>query len=185
MSEESLVTMAKHSMAWSTALSILIVVAGVMAIFLPMVAGVAATILIGWLLTICGVAHLIFGWHTREMGGLTWGILLGIVYLVAGIYLLLHPIAGLAALTLVLGAYLFAEAILEFILAWRLRHLHGSAWLVFDGIVTLILSALIWTTWPSSSPWAIGTLLGISMIFSGSSRLAVLSAARRVLALPA
>jgi uncharacterized membrane protein HdeD (DUF308 family) len=182
MSTASLATMAKHSMAWSTALSILIIVAGIMAILVPMAAGIAATILIGWLLAFAGVVHLIFGWHTREVGGLIWGLLLGIVYLVAGIYLLVHPISGLAALTLILGAYLFAEAILEFVLAVRLRPLGGSGWLVFDGVATLIMSILIWATWPSSSPWVIGTLIGVSMIFSGSSRLAVVSAARRVFA---
>lgn len=182
MSAESIVTLAKRSMAWATALSTLIIVAGVMAIFVPLAAGIAVTILIGWLLAFCGAAHLVFGWHTRAVGGLIWGLLLGIVYLVAGIYLLLHPIRGLVALTLVLGAYLFAEAILEFVLAWRLRPLGGSGWLLFDGIATLILCILIWATWPSSSPWFIGTLLGISMVFSGASRLALLSAARGIFA---
>ena len=42
--------------------------------------------------------------HTRWRGTL-WGILLGILYVVAGGYLLLNPVAGLAALTLVLAVY--------------------------------------------------------------------------------
>jgi uncharacterized membrane protein HdeD (DUF308 family) len=182
MSTASLTTIARHSMAWSTALSILIIVAGIMAILVPMAAGIAATILIGWLLVFAGGLHLIFGWHTREAGGLVWGLLMGLVYLAAGIYLLVHPVSGLAALTLILGSYLLAEAILEFVLAARLRHVGGTGWLIFDGIATLIMSILIWATWPSSSPWVIGTLIGVSMIFSGSSRLAVVSAARRAFA---
>jgi uncharacterized membrane protein HdeD (DUF308 family) len=48
--------------------------------------------------------------------------------------------------------------------------------------VTLIFSILIWTTWPSSSEWVIGTVVGVSMIFSGASRLGVLSRARHGLA---
>jgi uncharacterized membrane protein HdeD (DUF308 family) len=185
MSTNSLVTMARHSMAWSTTLSILIIVAGIAAIFVPLAAGIAATILVGWLLVFAGVMHLIFGWHIRGVGGSIFGFLLGLVYLAVGIYLLIHPVAGLAALTLGLGAYLFAEAILEFVLAWRLRPLGGSGWLIFDGVATLILSLLIWMTWPLSTPWFIGTLVGISMIFSGASRLAILSAARRALPQPA
>jgi uncharacterized membrane protein HdeD (DUF308 family) len=179
MSTSPIVTMAKHSLTWSTFLAVFIIVAGVLAIIVPPAAGIAATILIGWLLVFSAVTHFIFAWHTRSAGGLTWGILLGIVYMVAGIYLLVHPIPGLAALTLVLAAYLTAEAVIEFVLAWRLRPLGGSGWLIFDGAVTLVLAILIWTTWPSSSEWAIGTLLGISMIFSGSSRLALVTAARR------
>jgi uncharacterized membrane protein HdeD (DUF308 family) len=113
------------------------------------------------------------------MGGLAWAILLGLIYVLAGFYTLLHPLAGLAALTLMLGAYLSVQAILEFVLAWHLRRLGASAWLVFNGVVMLLLAAAIWTTWPSSSEWVIGTLLGVSLIFSGAGRLAVLSAARR------
>ncbi|HKN22521.1 MAG TPA: DUF308 domain-containing protein [Terracidiphilus sp.] len=181
MSDNSIVTMEKHSISWSMALSILIIVAGFLAIVVPPAAGIAATILIGWLLVLCGAVHLGIGWHLRKVGGLTWAILLGAAYLFAGFYTLLHPVAGLAALTLILGAYLFAEAILEFALAWKLRPVGGSGWLMFDGVVTLIFSILIWTTWPSSSAWVIGTIVGVSLIFSGVSRLAMLSAARRAI----
>jgi uncharacterized membrane protein HdeD (DUF308 family) len=58
----------------------------------------------------------------------------------------------------------------------------GSSWLLLDGIVTLILAILIWRSWPSSSEWVIGTLVGISMVFSGVSRLSLSLAARRVTA---
>ena len=122
-SEQSIATMEKHSIAWSKALSILIIVAGVLAIAVPPAAGIAATILIGWLLVFGGAAHLVFGWHTRKVGGLAWAILLGLIYVLAGFYTLLHPLAGLAALTLMLGAYLSVQAILEFVLAWHLRRL--------------------------------------------------------------
>ena len=180
MSDNSIVTMEKHSIAWSKAMSVLIILAGTLAIAVPPAAGIAATILIGWLLVFAGAAHFAFGWHTRKMGGLVWGILLGLAYLIAGIYILIHPVAGLAVLTLALGAYLFAEAILEFALAWKLRPVGGSGWLFFDGVVTLIFSILIWRTWPANSAWVIGTVVGVSMIFSGVSRLGVLAAARRL-----
>lgn len=178
MSDNSIATMGKHSMTWSKAMSAVIILAGALAIAVPPAAGIAATILIGWLLVFAGLAHLAFGWHTRAVGGLLWGILLGLAYLIAGIYILIHPVAGMAVLTLALGAYLFAEAILEFVLAWKMRPVGGSGWLFFDGVVTLIFSVLIWRTWPANSAWIIGTVVGVSMIFSGVSRLGVLAAAR-------
>jgi uncharacterized membrane protein HdeD (DUF308 family) len=95
-------------------------------------------------------------------------------------YLLRHPAAGLASLTFALAIYLFAEAILEFILGLTLRILPGSRWLLFDAVVTLILAVMIWRAWPSSSAWAIGTLVGVSMLFSGFPRLMLSLAARRV-----
>ena len=48
------------------------------------------------------------------------------------------------------------------------------------GIITLILGLLVWRQWPSSSLWVIGTLVGISMIMTGTTRLMISLAARRV-----
>jgi uncharacterized membrane protein HdeD (DUF308 family) len=94
--------------------------------------------------------------------------------------LLFRPVGGLASLTLALAIYLFAEGVLELILSFRLRPMPGSRWLLFDGIITLILAVMIWRTWPSSTEWVIGTLVGISMLFSGISRLMLSLAARSV-----
>ena len=182
MSATSLVTIAKQSVGWSIVLSILMILAGVLAIVIPPAAGIAVTILVGWLLIFSGAAHLVFGWHTRSAGAFIWELLLALIYILVGVYLLLHPVAGLASLTLGLTIYLFAEGILELILSFRLRPMPGSRWLLFDGIVTLILAILIWRTWPSSTAWVIGTLVGISMLFSGVSRLVLSLAARSVVA---
>jgi uncharacterized membrane protein HdeD (DUF308 family) len=170
----------KKVLVWSVVLSILMILAGCLAIVVPAAAGIAITIFVGWLLIFSGVAHFVFGWHTRSNGGLILELLLGIAYIAVGVYLLMNPIAGLASLTLALAMYLLAEGILELILSFRLRPVPGSGWLLFDGIVTLILSVMIWRTWPSNSPWVIGTIVGISMLFSGIARLMLSLAARRL-----
>jgi len=41
---------------------------------------------------------------------------------------------------------------------------------------------MIGRSWPWSSEWAIGTLIGISMLFAGISRLSLALAARKVVA---
>ena len=109
------------------------IVAGILAIIVPPASGIAVTILLGWLLVFCGAAHLAYAWETRHSGGLWWGLLLGVIYIAAGGYISLHPMAGLASLTLVLAAYLLVESILEFILAYQLRPLTrvglaGAGW---------------------------------------------------------
>ena len=180
MSASSIGTIVKQSLGWSIGLSVLMIVAGILAIVVPPAAGIAVAILVAWLLVFSGVAHLVFAWHTRTAGGFFWELLLGVVYIFVGVYLLLHPVAGLASLTLALAIYLFAEGILEFILSFRLRPMPGSNWLLFDGVITLILAVMIWRTWPSSTEWVIGTLVGISMLFSGITRLMLSLAARQV-----
>jgi uncharacterized membrane protein HdeD (DUF308 family) len=173
-------TIVRESVGWSIALSLLMILAGIVSIVMPPAAGIAIAILVGWLLAFSGAAHLVFAWHARGTGGVLWEILVGILYLFTGVYLLRNPGAGLASLTLALAIYLFAEGVLELLMSFLLRLLPGSGWLTFDGIITLILAVLIWRSWPSSSAWVIGTLVGISMLFSGMARLMLSLAARKL-----
>src|ERR1700693_1877977 len=180
MSDPSVGTIVKKSVGWSIGLSVLMIVAGLLAIAVPQAAGIAVNILVAWLLVFSGAAHLVFAWHTRTTGGMLWELLVGFLYIFIGAYLLVHPVAGLASLTLALAIYLFAEGVLELILSFRLRPMPGSSLLLFDAIITLVLAIMIWRTWPSSTEWVIGTLVGISMLFSGVSRLMLSLAARSV-----
>jgi len=177
----TLSALAPKAINWSIALSILLIIAGLIAIVVPEISGVAITLIFGWLMIVSGITHFIFAFKTHTTGGLIWEILIGIIYTFTGFYLILHPIAALFALTLILACYLFFEAIVEFIQFVQLRPRHGAGWLAVDGIITLILAIMIWRSWPASSVWVIGTLVGISMIFSGFSRLMLSLAAKRVL----
>jgi uncharacterized membrane protein HdeD (DUF308 family) len=171
---------AHKSIGWSIALSVLLIIAGLFAILIPPITGLGVTIFIGWLIILSGITHLVFAFKVHATGRKIWEILLGLVYLCAGVYLILHPVAGLLSLTLILAIYLFVEGIIELILGFHLRPTPGWVWTVFDGVITLILAIMIWRTWPSSTAWAIGTLVGISMLFSGFSRLMLSLSARRL-----
>jgi uncharacterized membrane protein HdeD (DUF308 family) len=182
MSATSAAVFVKKSIGWSIGLSILMIAAGILAIASPLAAGIAVNLLVAWLLIFSGCVHLAFALYTRGAGGFLWELLVAFLYGFIGVYLLVHPVAGLASLTIALAIYLFVEAILEFVLGFTLRPLPGSGWLLFDGIITLILAVMIWRTWPSSMGWVIGTLVGVSMLFSGASRLAISLAARNITA---
>ncbi|QNI36209.1 HdeD family acid-resistance protein [Edaphobacter albus] len=172
---------AHRTVNWSIFLSILLILAGFFTLLLPFIGGIGLTIFVGWALIISGVAHLVFAWKSHTTGGKVWEFLVGLAYLFAGIYLILHPVAGLASLTLLLAFYLFFEGIFEVIGYFQVRPRHGAGWLLVDGLITLLLAWMIWRHWPSSSVWAIGTLVGISMLFSGFSRLMLSMSAKRVL----
>jgi len=167
---------------WSIVLSVLMIAAGILAICVPLIAGVAVTAIVGWLLIFSGLLHLAFAWRAGRAGGVLWELLLGIVYGAIGLYLLVSPVAGLASLTLAIALYLLLEGILELVLSFQLRPAPGAGWLLVDGIVTLVLAVMIWSTWPSSAVWVVGTLVGISMFFSGITRLMLSVAVRRITA---
>ena len=105
--------------------------------------------------------------------------LLALIYGAAGVFMLMNPLAGLVTLTLVLAVFLLIEAALETALYFQVRGKINAGWILFDAIVTLILAILIWSQWPSSSLWFIGTIVGISLIFSGISRITLASAMGR------
>jgi uncharacterized membrane protein HdeD (DUF308 family) len=111
---------------------------------------------------------------------LIWRLLVGLAYIFIGGYLLTHPLLGVASLTLLLASLFLIEGVLDIVLYAKLRPARGAVWLLFDGLVTLLLSLLIGVHWPSSSAWAIGTLVGVSMIMSGVARVMMSSAVRRL-----
>jgi uncharacterized membrane protein HdeD (DUF308 family) len=173
---------AKESVGWSIAFAILLIVIGLLCLAAPVWAGVAVTAVVGWLLIFGGIAHLILAWHVRGIGSHIWEALVGLAYIFAGVYVLVHPLAGLVGLTLFLGFYLLFKGIFELFMGLRLRPLPGSGWLLVDAAITILLAILIWMHLPSSAGWAIGTLLGVAILFSGISRLALSMSARRALA---
>jgi uncharacterized membrane protein HdeD (DUF308 family) len=172
-----------HSTAnWSAVLSGLMILSGVVAIALPMIAGVAVALVVGWLLIFSGGLHLAYAWRGGHASAVVWEILLGMAYLAIGFYVLANPVAGLASLTVAIAAYLFAEGILELVLSFKVRPLPGASWLLLDGAITLVLAMMIAGTWPSSAAWVAGTLVGLSMFFSGITRLMMSLAVRRITA---
>jgi len=171
---------AQKSIGWSIALSVLLIVMGLLAIAAPLVAGVAVTSVVGWLIVFGGVMHLVFAWHVRGAGEYVWELLVGVLYLVVGEFVVWHPLAGLVGLTVVLGSYLLAKGIFELVLGFRLRPVPGSGWLLVDAVISLVLAGMIWWHLPSAAAWVVGTLVGFGILFSGISRLALSLAAKRV-----
>jgi uncharacterized membrane protein HdeD (DUF308 family) len=159
---------------------IIMVICGILAIALPLGSSVGIVIVLAWLILFAGVSHLIFAFQSNSIGGFLWKVLLAIVYGFAGFYMLMHPLLGVLSLTLVLAVFLVFEGMVEIVLYFNLRQSANAGWVLFDGIITLVLGFLIWRRWPSSSVWVIGTLVGISLIFSGISRLMLSSTVRRV-----
>jgi len=145
----------------------------------PFLAAIAVNGFIAWLIVLAGVVHLILAFHAHGAGSLIWKLLVGLAYLFFGGYLIMHPVLGVASLTLVLASLFLIEGILNIVLFFKMRSVAGSSWVLVDGIITLLLGLMIYMQWPSSSAWAIGTLVGVSMIISGVTRAMLLLAVRK------
>jgi uncharacterized membrane protein HdeD (DUF308 family) len=170
----------KRASGTSLALSIILIVFGLLAIALPMVSSIGVAIVIGWMVIFAGIAQLVHAFQSTGVGPIVWKVLVALIYLVAGFSLIARPAAGVAGLTLVLGVFLFAEGIADVVAYFATRKSGNSPWMLLDGIITLILGFLIWNRWPSSSLWVIGTFVGISMVMTGTTRFMMALAVRKL-----
>jgi uncharacterized membrane protein HdeD (DUF308 family) len=172
-------TVIGKSSGWSVVLSVLMILAGILAIVVPPVAGIAVTVFVAWLLVFSGAMHFVYGWHAGGTA-MIWEIFLAIAYTVMGVYMLFHSYRRVAAFTFALGTYLVLESLFELMLALRLRPIPSRGWVFLDSIITLILAIMIWRTWPARTDWVIGVLVGISMLFNGVTRLMISLTARKL-----
>jgi uncharacterized membrane protein HdeD (DUF308 family) len=179
MAQSSPVEMVRHASTISILWGVLLIVFGMVAVGMPLLAAVAVNALVAWLIVLAGVVHLMLAFRVHQAGSVIWKVLVGIAYLCFGGYLLTHPVLGVASLTLLLGSLFLIEGILNIVLYVKMRPIHGSSWMLVDGIVTLLLGLMIYLQWPSSSAWAIGTLVGVSLIFSGVARVMMSLAVRK------
>jgi uncharacterized membrane protein HdeD (DUF308 family) len=158
---------------------IVMMVLGVLAVAEPNVATVAVGIFVGWLFFVGGIFRALSVWQSRQLPGFAWSMLTAVLAIVLGLILILRPLAGVLTLTMVLVAFFIIEGIASILAAIEHReHLRSWGWVVFSGIIDLLLAYLIWQGWPSSADWAIGLLVGVNMLFLGLSLVMTALAAR-------
>jgi uncharacterized membrane protein HdeD (DUF308 family) len=140
---------------------------GLLAMFGPQYTGIAVTWLLGILLIFAGLLRTTFAWVAVSWGNALLRFAMGILAIVAGGYILANPESGLRALTLALAILFAADGISAIILALRLPPLSGAGWVILDGVVSVVVAALIWSRWPSSADWAVGVIIGIKLFIDG------------------
>jgi uncharacterized membrane protein HdeD (DUF308 family) len=164
-------TLPRQNINGSPWIGALLIVLGIIAIALPVVSTIFVETWAALILISAGAAKLVYAFQSRESGGFLWKVLLSILYVATGIMLFIYPSTGILTLTLLLGSFLLTEGVFELILAFRLRPQPNWTWVLGDGIITLVLGAMIWFQWPFNAPWVLGTLVGASVLFTGISRI--------------
>ncbi|MGP0063217.1 MAG: HdeD family acid-resistance protein [Isosphaeraceae bacterium] len=156
----------RKNWGWFLALGIVQIIAGTLAIGFAFSATLASVVILGVLLLIAAAAQLATALLARDWDGFYLFLLLGFLYAVAGFLTLQHPLLAaegltlmLAALFLVVGLFRIAVALIDRVPSW--------GWLLFNGVVTVLLGLAMWRQWPESGLWAVGLLVGIELIVNG------------------
>jgi uncharacterized membrane protein HdeD (DUF308 family) len=149
---------------------VVLVVLGATAIVLPVLATIAATIILGWLFLVSGVMGLVSTFWMRQAPGFWWALISAVLGIVVGLLLLASPLRGAVSITLVLIAFFIIEGVASIMFALdHKRELSGRwGWMLASGIIDLILGAMIFAGLPSTAAWALGLLVGINMVFGGA-----------------
>lgn len=153
-------------------LGIVTMIFGFLAIAMPWMASESVILLIGFLVMAGGITRMFWAFKAGSLGKGILVFLIGVLTLLAGIAVVSHPILSLAILTIFLAVYFLIDGISELIAAFGLPSGQGGrGWLMFDGVVTVLLGVFMFTGFPLTGILAIGILLGIKLLFAGMTML--------------
>jgi uncharacterized membrane protein HdeD (DUF308 family) len=164
---------------WFLALGISLTILGFVALGAVFWTTLVSMMSLGWLVLLSGAFEVLASFGSSKWSGFLMNLFAGILYMVIGGMVLANPFASASVATLLLAALFFIGGLFRTIGAAALQHPRWG-WAVFDGVVTMLLGALIWAQWPSSALWLIGTWVGINFIFRGCSWMMLGLAARRL-----
>jgi uncharacterized membrane protein HdeD (DUF308 family) len=178
----TLVDALRTNAGWAVVIGILLLILGLLSVASPLASGLAVTVSVGTLLIIGGVAKCLLAFRAGAFGRAVLVFLFGVLTLLVGGYMVVQPLAGLASITLFLAAYFVATGIVAIFASVQMKPAKGWGWMLANGIVTLLLGAMIWRQWPVSGAWAVGVLFGVQLAMTGVALLTAGSALRQVTA---
>ena len=180
MAEATWLDEAKENSGFLIFLGIMTVIFGVVAIGSPLITGVAVAVFVGFLLLASGIAQIVHALKARQWGTGFWGTAIGVLGVLAGFLMIFRPLVGLVTMTVLLAIYFLVDGISEIIAAFKIKPDQGWGWVLFNGIIAVVLGLMIWRQWPVSGAWAIGLLVGIHILITGWSMIILGTGARRV-----
>lgn len=173
MATQSVTTDVKRRFTWSIFTGIITALLGLFLIAYPLFTAAITALVFGSVLIVVGIAQFVFALHSHSLGRFVLKVILSVLYAAAGIVMVAFPLVGVAALTVLLGTMLLVYGGVAVATAFQLRPVDGWGWYLLDGAASLLVGLLVLAGWPSSAFWAVGTLVGVSVLMGGISRIMI------------
>lgn len=161
-----------------TLMGVLLIIFGVICIATPAVAGTAVVMVIGIVMVAAGAVQIVSGLRTEGWFGKLPPLILGVLALICGLGLLGKPWIGMSVIALLLAIFFVMEGLWKVFVSFSYRPASGWLMMLASGIITLVLGLMIWNQWPVSGLWAVGILVGVDLLMTGVSMLALASTVR-------
>ena len=157
----------RHSF-WYILQSVLMILAGIMALVFPIISSVAIVIFLGWLLIFSGILQAFSLLDARHVPHFWLQLVSVVLSVLVGILFLRNPGAGLLTLTLLLIVFFMVEGISKIIFSLTIRPFPNWGWVFASGVIGILLAFYLWANTPVTAIWLLGVLLGIGLISEGA-----------------
>ena len=166
---------------WLLTLGIVEIIAGGIAIAVPIIASLAAVAIFGAVLLVTAILQLVHAFQVRAWPRSAWYGFGGLLYAIAGLLVIAYPLGGALTLAVLVGILFIADGTLRVAFGMSARPVIGWGWLVAGGIGSLFVGVILLLGWPATALWATGLLLGINLVFTGSTRITLALVSRTAL----
>jgi uncharacterized membrane protein HdeD (DUF308 family) len=157
---------------------LVLIVSGAIAVLTPALATTLTTTVLGGGLTIAGVISVYQAMRDSDWAGCNWQLLLGAAEVAGGIFIIINPLKGAAAVTLAVAVTILALGIAQIGLALKIRPQSGWDWLVVAGVASVVIGIALIMRFPFGLTESPGAMAGISLLCGGIAHL-VLAVGRR------
>jgi len=154
---------------WIVALGVIYVTVGVIALGSVATATAASVLVVGIMMVVAGFSEVFNAFQVRTWGKFALWLLLGALYIFAGVITFQNPVLAAVLLTFMLGVALVISGVMRLIIAFGMKESTPWAWVALSGAITIILGLVILARWPVSSVYVLGLLLGLDLVIAGAS----------------
>jgi len=180
-SESAPATARRKAAPWFIVEGVLLILLGIVAAVLPVLAGVAAALVFGWVLILSGIFGIVSLFGARAHTHVVWGAISSLVAVAVGVLVVIFPLSGAVALAIFIAAYLFIDATAMTGLAMDQRKRGGAAWiwLLLAAVASVALAIFVLILGPRSDALVVGVIVAIDLIVGGLALITLGWAARR------
>lgn len=144
------------------------VMGGVLAAAFPAATALNLELVVGAVLLLTGLFQLALTIRSRMH---FWSMLSALLSIGMGILMLWHPLPFLLAFVTLMAVFMTVEGFLELLLAFQFRPVPNWGWMLFSGVITLLLAVLLWIGFPFFDVLYLGWVIAVNFILYGLSLL--------------
>jgi len=171
--------MMEKNWVWMLLLGVVFITLGFAGLMMLPLMTLGSVAVFGAFMLVGGVLQVLHGlMKAKDWKSAGLHTLMGLVYILAGLFTLENPVLASATLTLLLGISLIVIGAIRIGVAFQNKDVNQWLAMVLSGLLTVLLGLLIVLQWPWSSLWAIGLYVSVDLIMSGANFVAIALAAK-------